>query len=126
MLKKDSALSKTTNQCHFCSIFGPFESGNLEIIEPVSIYLKNTAPFQPTLFFRAVDKFKLVQNIINNKASRLITLSGMPGVGKSSLVLSTLQWMEQRFLLRGGSIYYNARDILCSVTFTRKLCNQLI
>ena len=34
--------------------------------------------------------------------------------------------MEERCLLRGGSIYYNARDIQCCVTFTRKLCNKLI
>lgn len=50
----------------------------------------------------------------------------MPGVGKSSLVLSTLQWMEERSLLKGGSIYYNSRDISCCELFTRKLCNKLI
>ena len=49
----------------------------------------------------------------------------MPGVGKSSLVLSTLEWVGERSLLRGGAIYFNARDINCSVIFTRKLCNQL-
>lgn len=79
----------------------------------------------PNLIGRARDKYKLVNNVMTSKMARLVTLTGMPGVGKSSLVQSTLQWMEERGLLRGGSIYYNARDIDCSMVFARKLCKKL-
>ena len=112
---------------HYCCTFGPFQKGKMQIIEPFhQNRLKNMAPLQPSLIGRAKDKYKLVQDVLTNKASRLVTLTGMPGVGKSSLLLSTLQWMEERSLLRGGQIYYNARDISCTVIFTRKLCNKLL
>ena len=63
---------------------------------------------------------------MNDKSSRILNLIGMPGVGKSSLVLGTLEWIEERNMLRGGMIYKNARDISCSIVFARKLCNHLM
>lgn len=57
---------------------------------------------------------------INN---HLITLMGLPGVGKSSLVKATLQYIQDRSLLKGGLIITDARSINNCELFVRKLNN---
>jgi Cdc6-like AAA superfamily ATPase len=56
----------------------------------------------------------------------LITLIGLPGVGKSSIIRSTLHHLSERSLLKGGSILLNARAVFSCETFIRKLNFQLI
>ena len=51
---------------------------------------------------------------------------GHEGIGKSSLVMNALDWMHERCLLHGGSIYFNARDIRCCTVLNRKLCRQIM
>ena len=48
---------------------------------------------------------------------------GLPGVGKSSLVKATLQYIQDRSLLRGGLIIIDARSIGSCELFVRKLNN---
>ena len=57
----------------------------MSIVEIITPTLRNTAPVKSNLIGRARDKYKLVNNIMTSKLSRLVTLTGMPGVGKSAL-----------------------------------------
>ena len=46
----------------------------------------------------------MVNKILSNKTQNLITLYGLPGVGKSALARKALQFIEERDLLAGGFI----------------------
>ena len=48
---------------------------------------------------------------------------GMPGVGKSSLMMNTLHFIADRELLNGGSIFINARNITVREVFVRDFIN---
>lgn len=61
--------------------------------------------------------------VVNN---HLMTLIGLPGVGKSALIKSTLKYIQDRSLLRGGIVYTDARSISKCDIFVRKLNEQLI
>jgi len=69
--------------------------------------------------------YNLVSAIMNVN-THLLTLIGLPGVGKSALVKATLQYIQDRNLLRGGLIYIDARSIGFCETFVRNLNAQLI
>jgi nucleoside-triphosphatase THEP1 len=55
--------------------------------------------------------FKLIVKIMSEHSSRLLTVVGLPGVGKSALVKNTIHHIQQRSLLTGGCIFSNAQSI---------------
>ena len=104
---------------HKCSTFGPFQKGKYKIDRPFEVQLKNLAPKVPSLRGRQKDMFKIIQKVLNSKGSRLFTLMGLPGIGKSSLIANTLDYISERSLLKGGSIFINARGITDCEVFLR-------
>jgi len=79
----------------------------------------------PNLKGRQKDMSKLIEKLLNNKNSRLFNLIGWPGMGKSALVASMLDYIADRGLLKGGSIYFNARNISMCELFIRNF-NQVL
>ena len=65
----------------------------------------------------------MIKKILEPNSSRLQTLMGMPGVGKSSLMMNTLHFIADRELLNGGSIFINARNITVCEVFLRDFIN---
>ena len=114
-------VSPQRNSLHKCGIFGPFQKGKCRIEQPFEVQLKNTAPRVPRLKGRQKDMFKLIQKVLNPTSSRLYTLMGLPGVGKSSLISDTLGYISERSLLKGGSIFVNARGISDCENLTRMI-----
>ncbi len=60
------------------------------------------------------------------KSSRLLTLLGLPGIGKSSLVRKTIQHIIERKLLPGGYIVLNVRGIKDCEVFLRAFNKCLV
>ena len=58
---------------------------------------------------------------MSTKLSRLITLIGFAGVGKTALVRNAIYYIHERGLVKGGIIYVNARHIVSSESFIRTL-----
>ena len=67
-----------------------------------------------------------MNKLLNSKNSRLFNLIGWPGTGKSALVASMLDYISERGLLKGGSIYFNARNISMCEVFVRNFNQVLI
>ena len=67
--------------------------------------------YEGDLIGREKDTSKLVEKILSNKTQNLITLIGLPGVGKSALARKALQFIEERDLLAGGQILVNVVGI---------------
>jgi predicted AAA+ superfamily ATPase len=63
---------------------------------------------------------------ITTPLNHLVTLMGLPGVGKSSLIKATIQYIQDRSLLRGGLIFTDARSISNCELLVRKMNNQFI
>ena len=113
-------------KAHECAIFGPFSRGQYRIVHESEVQLKSLPPKVPNLLGRQRDTFKMIQKILEPNSSRLQTLMGMPGVGKSSLMMNTLHFIADRELLKGGSIFINARNITVCEVFLREFVNHLI
>ena len=122
---QSNKLKKDSKDQHKCNNFGPFSLGMFKLKESVEVTFKMPLPRITDLVGRQKDMYNLVSKImtVNN---HLLTLIGLPGVGKSALVKSTLQYIQDRNLLRGGLIFMQARSILDSKTFVRRLNEQLI
>ncbi len=79
----------------------------------------------PNLRGRQKDMFRIIDKLLNSKQSRLFNIIGWAGVGKSALLSSILDYISERGLLKGGSIYFNARNIsICEIfiqTFNHNL-----
>lgn len=80
----------------------------------------------PNLRGRQKDMFRVMDKLLNSKQSRLFNLIGWPGVGKSALAASILAYISERDLLKGGSIYFNARNISMCELFIRNFNQVLI
>ena len=70
--------------------------------------------------------FKVLDKLMNTKNKRLFNLIGLPGIGKSALVACVLDYIAERSLLKGGSIYFNARNISICERFIRDFNHVLI
>ena len=70
--------------------------------------------------------YRIIEKLLNSKTSRLFNIIGWPGVGKSALVASILDYISERTLLKGGSIYFNARNISMCESFIRNFNQVLI
>ena len=75
---------------------------------------------------RQKDMFRVIDKLLNSVKSRLFNLIGWPGIGKSALVASILDYISERSLLKGGSIYFNARNIQMCESFIRNFNQVLI
>lgn len=80
----------------------------------------------PKLMGRQKDMFRVIDKILNSKSSRLFNLIGWSGIGKSALVCSMLDYISERGLLKGGSIYFNARNMAMCEMFIRNFNQVLI
>ena len=71
--------------------------------------------------------FKIIQKVLGERnQSRLFTIIGLPGIGKSSLIKNTMHYISERNLIKGGIIYINARNITVSEQFLKKFNDTLI
>ena len=110
-------LLSQSDKVHKCNKFGPFPNGKSILIENTQLILKNNVPKVPSLRGRQKDMYRLIEKILSPKHSRLLTLMGLPGVGKSSLVANTLDYVVERKLLKAGSIYLDIRNMNCPEEF---------
>lgn len=72
--------------------FGPFKDHHTWENNEISVILKIFPPRGPQLIGRAKKMSDIVKRIMSDK-SKLITLLGLPGVGKSALINHTLHYI---------------------------------
>ena len=67
-----------------------------------------------------------MEKLLSDKKSRLFNLIGWPGMGKSALIASVLDYIDERGLLKGGIIYFNAKNLSFVELFIRNFNQVLI
>ena len=107
-------------------MFGPFKPGHYELVEDYAKYVRTREPKIPNIRGRQTDMFRVIDKILNSKGSRLFNLIGWAGVGKSALAVSMLNYISERNLFSGGTIYINARNHTMYLRFTHYLNKELI
>jgi Cdc6-like AAA superfamily ATPase len=106
LLNHSSTLAQDADE----QVFGPFDEGKW-VNNDIDVVLPSLPQRVPNFFGRQKDMFKLICKVMENESSRLLTLVGLPGVGKTALVRNTMHHICERRLLRGGCIFSNAQNI---------------
>jgi predicted AAA+ superfamily ATPase len=125
-LSKKNSHNPTSQSKHECSHFGNFAKGAFKEVNQNEPVFKIGLLDQPVFVGRQKDMFKLITKLLSPKSSRLLTLLGLPGIGKSSLVRKTIQHINERALLPGGYILLNIRGIKDCEVFMRTFNNQMV
>lgn len=89
-------------ESHVCCSFGPLQKGSLQNLTD-KINIKFFPAGNIELKGRRREIFELIQNVCSD--IRLIQLLGLPGIGKSSLVRSSIQYIYERRNFLGGMIF---------------------
>jgi nucleoside-triphosphatase THEP1 len=55
--------------------------------------------------------YHLVGKLLSPEASRLLSVVGMPGIGKTALTKNAAHHIQERRILTGGFIFSNAQNI---------------
>ena len=109
---------------HRCQNIGPFTKGNYKLSDSNDIpHLKYVSLQQTKLKGRQADTHKVIAKVMSNKEGRLLTIKGVAGVGKSSLIQNVLQFISERGLIKGGSVLFNARAIVRVENFMKEFNN---
>jgi Cdc6-like AAA superfamily ATPase len=96
---------------HFCDVFGPFPKGKFKETNTNKSMFNKIPPIVPQLIGRQKDMFKIISKVLSPIQSRMITLMGLPGIGKSAIVRNMLHHIHERGLLQGGTIEVDCRGV---------------
>jgi Ni2+-binding GTPase involved in maturation of urease and hydrogenase len=100
--------------------------GDSEFDEPKA--LMNSMPPRIKIEGRAKEQMDLIEKLTprQNNSTRLVTMMGFPGLGKTALVTSALYYIQERAIFNGGCIYVDGREIEQVKDFEEKLINVII
>jgi 2-phosphoglycerate kinase len=77
---------------HKCTIFGPFVKGNIENIGTEPLFRLEVSKVEDFLG-RRLEMQEVIQNIATN---RLVTIKGIPGIGKTTLAKTVAYFLDER------------------------------
>ena len=88
-----------------------WKEGDYTMTNMQTVQLQTRIPKMPNFKGRQGDKIKIMDKLLSCKKSRLFNLIGWPGMGKSALIASVLDYICERTLIKGGIVYFNAKNL---------------
>jgi hypothetical protein len=92
---------------HTCNVFGPFKKGQVEDISPKPMFRFNSSKIQDFIG-RGREMQQTLEGIYD---SRLVTIKGLPGIGKTSMAQAVSYFLDERLAFRDGIIYLTLRGL---------------
>ena len=68
-------------------------------------------PPKTQIIGRTEEQAQLLVKLLSPDTTRLLTITGFPGTGKSALACSTLHFVQERGLFAGGCVYVDCRGV---------------
>ena len=107
---------------HKCKIFGPLHKGEFELLEPVPRFKEIPAKVD-NFIGRQKEIFDVVHTIFTN---RLVTIIGLPGIGKTSLCKNAVHYMSHRRMFRLGIIFMQLKGYINFDIIMKKLVQNFV
>lgn len=107
---------------HECTVFGPLRNGNLEIMEKETNFKEIPSKVEKFVG-RQREVYEVVHNCMNN---RLVTIIGLPGIGKTALCKNAIHYIFSRKLFQNGIVFMQLKGYTNCEIFLKKLLTNLI
>lgn len=114
-------LKKKEDQ-HKCCVFGPLHKGKLEIVDKKPKYFEIPSKVEGFVG-RQREIFEVVSSIL---ANRLVTIIGLPGIGKTSLSKNAVHYLATRRVFKAGIVFMSLKGFINCEIFLKKLLTNLI
>ena len=106
---------------HQCKIFGPLNNGKAELLGKNPMFQEFPAKVDHFIG-RFKEMYELIENVNSN---RLVTVIGLPGVGKTALVKNTIHFMFNRQIFKNGIILLSLKGVTNCEIFLKKLITNI-
>ena len=110
-------------QKHVCKSHFNFEPGSLAC-HSEHVQIKRVPERVESLKYREKEIWNLVESVM--KGSRLITLLGLNGIGKSTVARDAVHFMLERKYFTGGVIFINLKQVQSFRLFINKVKRILL
>jgi len=110
---------------HYCNALlnNKFKDG-----KPTDTHVSKTTLIQKSRKVDLIGREKLIYELLNklmSPFSKIYTVWGQHGVGKSAIVSAVMHYINERTLIKGGFVVVNANGISNIEVFARKLTIEL-
>ena len=116
------ATVDSTNGEHKCKIFGPLHKGDFELLEPMPRFKEIPAKVD-NFIGRQKEIFDVVHTIFTN---RLVTIIGLPGIGKTSLCKNAVHYITHRKMFKLGIIFMQLKGYINFDIIMKKLVQNFV
>ena len=121
--KKFKLLKIDTDDEHFCyKISNKLPEGSPNCLSHKADFLGSIPTNVDDFLGREIDMHEIISLLSEN---RLVTIKGMPGIGKTSLSKAIANYIKQRNIFKNGILYVRARGINSTGAIISKLVLEL-
>lgn len=103
-------------------MFGPLKKGSLDILDPKPRFIEIPAKVDGFIG-RQIELYDIVHNVFNH---RLVTVIGLPGIGKTALCKNAVHYMSSRNMFKMGIVFMQLKGYMNCDLFIKKLVLNFI